>query len=105
MPEEISAQELEQLLQMMTLPQPPYLLAGIGLLMGVLCGLTFGRQVQNKLDGWKQDRLPLMPWGLPRSTSAMPAPSSGSPCSSVAAFRSSGLPLALPCWWPCCSRC
>ena len=47
MPEEISAQELEQLLQMMTLPQPPYLLAGIGLLMGVLCGLTFGRQVQN----------------------------------------------------------
>ena len=25
MPEEISAQELEQLLQMMTLPQPPYL--------------------------------------------------------------------------------
>ncbi len=24
MPEEISAQELEQLLQMMTLPQPPY---------------------------------------------------------------------------------
>ena len=63
MPEEISAQELEQLLQMMTLPQPPYLLAGIGLLMGVLCGLTFGRQVQNKLDGWKQDRLPLMPLG------------------------------------------
>ena len=63
MPEEISAQELEQLLQMMTLPQPPYLLAGIGLLMGVLCGLTFGRQVQNKLDGWKQDRLPLLPLG------------------------------------------
>ena len=63
MPEEISAQELEQLLQMMTLPQPPYLLAGIGLLMGVLCGLTFGRQVQNKLDGWKQDRLPLMSLG------------------------------------------
>ena len=50
MPEEISAQELEQLLQMMTLPQPPYMLAGIGLLMGVLCGLTFGRQVQNKLE-------------------------------------------------------
>ena len=63
MPEEISAQELEQLLQLMILPQPPYLLAGIGLLMGVLCGLTFGRQVQNKLDGWKQDRLPLMPLG------------------------------------------
>ena len=63
MPEEISAQELEQLLRMMTLPQPPYLLAGIGLLMAVLCGLTFGRQVQNKLDGWKQDRLPLLPLG------------------------------------------
>lgn len=61
MPEEISAQELEQLLQMITLPQPPYLMAGVGLLMGVLCGLTFGRQVQNKLDGWKQDRLSLLP--------------------------------------------
>ena len=68
MPEEISAQELEQLLQMMTLPQPPYLLAGIGLLMGVLCGLTFGRQVQNKLDGWKEDRLPLLPLGTTEIT-------------------------------------
>jgi hypothetical protein len=29
--------------------------------MGVLCGLTFGRLVQNKLDGWKEDRLPLLP--------------------------------------------
>ena len=51
MPEEISAQELDQLLQLMSLPQLPYLLAGIGLLMCVLCGLTFARQVQNKLDG------------------------------------------------------
>ena len=46
---------------MAVLPQPPYLMAGIGLLMGVLCGLTFGRLVQNKLDGWKEDRLPLLP--------------------------------------------
>tara|TARA_B100001939_G_C16460130_1_gene412686 strand:+ start:114 stop:533 length:420 start_codon:yes stop_codon:yes gene_type:complete len=61
MPEEISAEQLEFLLQMAVLPQPPYLMAGVGLLMGVLCGLTFGRQVQNKLDGWKQDRLPLLP--------------------------------------------
>ena len=30
-------------------------------MIGVLCGLTFGRQVQDKLDGWKQDRLPLLP--------------------------------------------
>ena len=36
-------------------------MAGIGLLMSVLCGLTFGRLVQNKLDGWKEDRLPLLP--------------------------------------------
>ena len=43
--------------------QPPYVLAGIGLAMGILCGLTFARLVQNKLDGWKQDRLPLMPLG------------------------------------------
>ena len=46
---------------MAVLPQPPYLMAGIGLLIGVLCGLTFGRLVQNKLDGWKEDRLPLLP--------------------------------------------
>jgi hypothetical protein len=43
--------------------QPPYVLAGIGLAMGVLCGLTFARLVQNKLNGWKQDRLALLPLG------------------------------------------
>ena len=59
--EEITAEEIEQYLMMAVLPQPPYLMAGIGLLMSVLCGLTFGRLVQNKLDGWKMDRLPLLP--------------------------------------------
>jgi len=43
--------------------QPPYVLAGIGLAMGVLCGLTFARLVQDRLDGWKQDRLALLPLG------------------------------------------
>ena len=46
---------------------PPYLVAGLGLAIGVLCGLTFARMVQNKLEGWKQDRLNLLPlgsWGL-----------------------------------------
>jgi hypothetical protein len=38
-------------------------LAGIGLAMGVLCGLTFARLVQDKLEGWKQDRLALLPLG------------------------------------------
>ena len=42
---------------------PPYLLAGLGLAIGVLCGLTFARMVQNKLEGWKQDRLSLLPLG------------------------------------------
>ncbi|MEO1003597.1 MAG: hypothetical protein AAFX65_10865 [Cyanobacteria bacterium J06638_7] len=41
--------------------QPPYLVAGAGLAIGVLCGLTFARLVQNKLEGWKQDRLALLP--------------------------------------------
>ena len=59
--EEITAEEIEQYLMMAVLPQPPYLMAGIGLLMSVLCGLTFGRLVQNKLDGWKEDRLSLLP--------------------------------------------
>ena len=43
--------------------QPPYVLAGLGLAVGVLCGLTFARQVQNRLDGWRQDRLALLPLG------------------------------------------
>ena len=56
-PKEISDEQLNQFLMMAVLPQPPYFMAGVGLLIGILCGLTFGRQVQNKLDNWKQDRL------------------------------------------------
>ncbi|CAK6698976.1 hypothetical protein IFHNHDMJ_02542 [Synechococcus sp. CBW1107] len=50
-------------LEYATLVQPPYLLAGAGLAIAVLCGLTFARLVQNRLDGWKQDRLKLLPLG------------------------------------------
>ena len=53
----------EILLEFASMFQPPYVLAGIGLAMGILCGLTFARLVQNKLDGWKQDRLALLPLG------------------------------------------
>ena len=42
---------------------PPYAEAGVGLAMGVLCGLTFARLVEDKLNGWKQDRLALLPLG------------------------------------------
>ena len=66
--EEMTAEQFERLLQMAVPPQPPYLLAGIGMLMGILCGLTFGRQIQNKLDRWKQDRLPLLPLGNVETT-------------------------------------
>ena len=45
------------------LQQPPYLVAGLGLAIGVLCGLTFARLVQNRLDGWKNDRLAMLPLG------------------------------------------
>ena len=51
------------LLQYAPIQQPPYVLAGVGLAMGVLCGLTFARLVQDKLNGWKQDRLALLPLG------------------------------------------
>lgn len=51
----------EFLLEVGVLMQPPYLVAGLGLAIGVLCGLTFARLVQNKLEGWKQDRLALLP--------------------------------------------
>lgn len=53
----------EILLEFAPYLQPPYVLAGIGLAMGVLCGLTFARLVQDRLEGWKQDRLSLLPLG------------------------------------------
>ena len=65
MPEEISTEQLEMLLQMAVIQQPPYFLAGAGFAIGVLCGLTFGRQVQAKLESWKQDRISLLPLGTP----------------------------------------
>jgi hypothetical protein len=52
---------MEILLEYAPLSYPPYMLAGIGLAMAVLCGLTFARMVQNRLEGWKQDRLALLP--------------------------------------------
>ena len=51
----------EILLEFATFSQPPYLLAGLGLAIGILCGLTFSRGVQERLEAWKQDRLPLLP--------------------------------------------
>lgn len=53
----------EILLEYAPLSQPPYLLAGAGLAIGILCGLTFSRLVSERLDAWKQDRLPLLPLG------------------------------------------
>ncbi|MFM1813304.1 MAG: hypothetical protein RLZZ336_2242 [Cyanobacteriota bacterium] len=53
----------EIFLEYAPIQQPPYLVAGLGLAIGVLCGLTFARMVQNRLDGWKQDRLALLPLG------------------------------------------
>ena len=52
---------LDILLVYAPLTNPPYLLAGIGLAMAVLCGLTFAKMIQNRLEGWKQDRLALLP--------------------------------------------
>ncbi|MEB3334758.1 MAG: hypothetical protein VKP70_07210 [Cyanobacteriota bacterium] len=60
----------EILLEYAYLPQPPYLLAGLGLAIGILCGLTFSKLVQQRLDAWKQDRLPLLP--LARVQTVMP---------------------------------
>ena len=65
MPEEITTEQLEMLLQMAVLQQPPYFLAGAGFAIGLRCGLTFGRQVQAKLESWKQDRISLLPLGTP----------------------------------------
>jgi hypothetical protein len=51
------------LLEFAPISQPPYLVAGLGLAIAVLCGLTFAKLVQQRLDGWKQDRLALLPLG------------------------------------------
>ncbi|MCT0202750.1 hypothetical protein [Synechococcus sp. CS-603] len=53
----------EMLLQYVPIGQPPFFLAGVGLVISLLCGLTFSKLVQNRLDGWKQDRLALLPLG------------------------------------------
>lgn len=58
---DLEAQDL--LLQYAAYGQPPFFLAGVGLAVSILCGLTFSRQVQDKLEGWKQDRLALLPLG------------------------------------------
>jgi hypothetical protein len=53
----------EILLEFAPISQPPYLVAGLGLAIAMLCGLTFAKLVQQRLDGWKQDRLSLLPLG------------------------------------------
>ena len=58
----------ELLLEFAPISQPPYLVAGVGLAIGVLCGLTFARLVQDRLEGWKQDRLALLPLGNAATT-------------------------------------
>jgi hypothetical protein len=65
---DLDAQEI--LLQYVPLGQPPFFLAGVGLLISLRCGLTFSRLVQNRLEGWKQDRLALLPLGSLETTSS-----------------------------------
>lgn len=58
----------EILLEYARISQPPYLLAGLGLAIGVVCGLTFAQLVKDRLQGWKEDRLPLLPLGRVETT-------------------------------------
>ena len=51
------------LLEFAPITQPPYLVAGVGLAIAMLCGLTFAKLVEQRLEGWKQDRLALLPLG------------------------------------------
>ena len=53
----------EILLEFAPITQPPYLVAGLGLAIAMLCGLTFAKLVQQRLEGWTQDRLALLPLG------------------------------------------
>ena len=65
---DLSADEI--FLEYARISQPPYLLAGLGLAIGIVCGLTFARLVQDKLEGWKNDRIPLLPLGRFETTSS-----------------------------------
>lgn len=58
----------EILLEYARISQPPYLLAGLGLAIGVVCGLTFAQLIKDRLQGWKDDRLPLLPLGRAETT-------------------------------------
>ena len=58
----------EILLEYARISQPPDLLAGLGLAIGVVCGLTFAQLVKDRLQGWKDDRLPLLPLGRVETT-------------------------------------
>jgi len=59
--EGLSDFDAKLLLEWAQIPQPPYFLAGLGLAIGIVCGLTFSTLVQQRLEGWKQDRLALLP--------------------------------------------
>jgi len=63
---DLNAEEI--LLEYARISQPPYLLAGLGLAIGVVCGLTFAQLVKDRLQGWKDDRLPLTPLGRVETT-------------------------------------
>ena len=62
--------DAEILLEYARFDSPPYVLAGAGLAIAVLCGLTFSKLVQDRLEAWKQDRLPLLP--LARRETVLP---------------------------------
>ena len=51
-----SAQDF--LLELVGYGQPPYFVAFAGLLVAAACGLTFAQVIENRLEGWKQDRKP-----------------------------------------------
>lgn len=50
------------LLEYAQILQPPYLVAGVGLAIGVLCGLTFAKLVQDRLEGWNRIAWPCCRW-------------------------------------------
>ncbi len=50
--------------------QPPYALSAMGMIMALLCGSVFIRQLRERLATWREDRHPLLPLG--GITTAMP---------------------------------
>nr|AUG32725.1 hypothetical protein PLO_752 [Paulinella longichromatophora] len=51
----------ESFLAFASFNQPPYFLAILGLVISIICGVTFTKQIEHRLDEWKKSQFSLLP--------------------------------------------